>query len=382
MPRDWSRFRSKMVKILDNWYFKEMQEDEFKAKIAKNVLRLDNIRTMDQLSEFMSEQQNETIEPEELQWRVWIAPNFENNQSIMIWKSHHVIGDGVGVLCLLGMLQDHYDPKQYIQTTSKIPIWKRALLFVLKPITGILSLIQFAFWPADKNFIKPEKINLVGKKKNAICKPFEVQKMKAIAKKYNEVTINDVFLGITSCALKEYLNNHGDVNTKTINIILPFSLRPIPQSQKELKLHNDFTGINFTLDLSTDFKDAVAKVRKNTNRLKSSIYPFGLRAVGQLSAIMPFIFGQIIMHWLLSKATLCCSNVPGPKNGLTYGGKTCHGFIALVPGIGDMAFGITGLSMQNNLYYAIQGDMQYIEEPKELQKIVERKYDELCKELD
>ncbi len=41
---------------------------------------------------------------DELQWKVWLVPNFNETQSIMIWKSHHVIGDGLGVMILLSTL--------------------------------------------------------------------------------------------------------------------------------------------------------------------------------------------------------------------------------------------------------------------------------------
>jgi rRNA pseudouridine-1189 N-methylase Emg1 (Nep1/Mra1 family) len=37
MPKDWRRFRSCMVKILDNWYFKELPQAEFERQIADNV---------------------------------------------------------------------------------------------------------------------------------------------------------------------------------------------------------------------------------------------------------------------------------------------------------------------------------------------------------
>lgn len=83
-------------------------------------------------------------------------------------------------------------------------------------------------------------------------------------------------------------------------------------------------------------------VKKKTGALKNSLYPHGLRAVGQLSALIPPIIGQIIITWILSKATMVFSNVPGPKNGLNYKGVHMHGFIALVPGNGDLAFGMTG----------------------------------------
>jgi len=55
----------------------------------------------------------------------------------------------------------------------------------------------------------------------------------------------------------------------------------------------------------------------------------------------------------IEKASLQLSNVPGPKTKLDLQGCKCKGFIALVPGIGDLAFGITALSMDDTLYMAI-----------------------------
>jgi hypothetical protein len=59
---------------------------------------------MEELSDLMQEQQNINLPENELQWKVWLVPNFNETQSIMIWKSHHVIGDGLGVMILLSTL--------------------------------------------------------------------------------------------------------------------------------------------------------------------------------------------------------------------------------------------------------------------------------------
>lgn len=48
--------------------------------------------------------QNIEMPENELQWKVWLVPDFSETQSLMIWKSHHVIGDGIGVLLLLSTL--------------------------------------------------------------------------------------------------------------------------------------------------------------------------------------------------------------------------------------------------------------------------------------
>ena len=47
--------------------------------------------------------------------------------------------------------------------------------------------------------------------------------------------------------------------------------------------------------------------------MKNSIYPFGVNALTQLIAWFPGIVGQLIMMWVVSKATIVMSNVPGPK---------------------------------------------------------------------
>lgn len=72
---------------------------------------------------------------------------------------------------------------------------------------------------------------------------------------------------------------------------MPFSFRPVPKKREDLKCHNDFSGLNFTLDLSTDFKEACAKTQKKTRALKTSLYPHGIRAVQEISSLLPGIIG-------------------------------------------------------------------------------------------
>jgi hypothetical protein len=59
------------------------------------------------------------------------------------------------------------------------------------------------------------------------------------------------------------------------------------------------------------------------------------------------------MMWVVSKATLVLSNVPGPKDGLNYPGAKGIGFVALIPGLGDLAFGISAVSMLDRLYMTV-----------------------------
>jgi len=61
------------------------------------------------------------------------------------------------------------------------------------------------------------------------------------------------------------------------------------------------------------------------------------------------------MMWVVSKGTVVMSNVPGPKNGVNWPDKKMKGigFFALIPGLGDLAFGISAISMKDRLYMAV-----------------------------
>jgi hypothetical protein len=103
---------------------------------------------------------------------MWICPNGENNETYGLLKLHHSLTDGLGCLIALGSTQDVYRPEEFIQTTTVLPLWQKALFFVLKPFTLTYAFIFFLFWRTDKNCIKPGDAKLDGLKNNAISKCF------------------------------------------------------------------------------------------------------------------------------------------------------------------------------------------------------------------
>jgi len=58
MPKDWRRFRSCMIKVLDQYYFKELPQEELKKQLARAVVRKDGVHSMDDLSAVMEAEQN------------------------------------------------------------------------------------------------------------------------------------------------------------------------------------------------------------------------------------------------------------------------------------------------------------------------------------
>jgi len=61
MPKEWLRMRSKLVKKLDNYYFKELKGEDLKKQLDDAFVVREDIVHLDQVSQLMSEEQNKTL---------------------------------------------------------------------------------------------------------------------------------------------------------------------------------------------------------------------------------------------------------------------------------------------------------------------------------
>jgi hypothetical protein len=114
MAGQWQRCRSKLIKVADAYYFKEMTPEELKQQLEEHVKIRRDIKTMAQVEDLMGQEQNTYIDTDGLQWRLWIFPEFPGDELVVIMKVHHVIADGLGHQIVMTMLQDDYDPKMMI----------------------------------------------------------------------------------------------------------------------------------------------------------------------------------------------------------------------------------------------------------------------------
>ena len=159
-------------------------------------------------------------------------------------------------------------------------------------------------------------------------------------------------------------------------MLLPFSLRQLPQTKHDHVLNNDVSSICFSLPLRAAFEDAIRDVSTQTRALKNSWTPFGNHALQQVIAACPPWLAQTIVYWLSNKATVVLSSVPGTKTGYKYDGCESTGVIALLPGLCDISFGISAASMRGRLYMAITADEVIVENPQEIKDLIEQYYDE------
>jgi hypothetical protein len=176
------------------------------------------------------------------------------------------------------------------------------------------------------------------------------------------------------------LKEQGD-NSREFNVLTPVSQRPIPQSASEHVLSNDFTLLCIRLPLVDEFEKAIKTISKKTKALKKSLEPLAVTALAHLTTWLPPALNYIVTQSVFNKSTLVLSNLAGPRNGYLYEGIRSKGFCAVVPGLGELAFGITAMSMCDRLYLTIFAEKNVIDDCSKIQELLEMNYESEVRNL-
>jgi hypothetical protein len=244
-----------------------------------------------QLAEFMSKEQAIRDPTDNVQWRCWLFPDYTETESVMIYKVHHCIGDGISLVMMFANLCDTPDIQTFPQITMRFPLWQRVLINLLVPfMIAFIAIRQFCWWSRETNAIKNPKVEdqMTAYKAMALSKdvPIEMVKLKC---KTLGATINEFVFGIISQTMKQYLVSQGDTTTRWIRIALPFSLRPPPAYPMGFEFKNDFAVLPVDMRLVDDLKTGIKVIQKDLAPLKASPMPFGWYYASYFILSLPFI---------------------------------------------------------------------------------------------
>ena len=95
------RCRSKLVKHMSEYYFKEMKGAELQRAIADGfVILKDELRSDEAIQSFVEQEQPVRDPLDTLQYMVFISHDHSPTESLLILKSHHCMCDGIATLVM------------------------------------------------------------------------------------------------------------------------------------------------------------------------------------------------------------------------------------------------------------------------------------------
>lgn len=87
-----------------------------------------------------------------VQYRIWIVPNYSENESAIIIKVHHCMADGLGFASFLLSVSDDYDMRS-LPALKPLPLWKRLFVNLAFPFITPPQCFKILTKVKDRNAI-------------------------------------------------------------------------------------------------------------------------------------------------------------------------------------------------------------------------------------
>lgn len=178
-------------------------------------------------------------------------------------------------------------------------------------------------------------------------------------------TVNDVLNNAMAGGLRRYLKRFGEPDESlTFRCAMPVSLRPLDAISE---LGNRFGLIFLPLPVGiADSELRLARIRENSARLRRSAEPMVVLKVLAAMGRLPRVAHGALLKLFGSKATAVFTNVPGPRQRLSFAGHKVRDIFFWVPQAGRLGLGVSIFSYAGGARMGVGTDAGLIPDPERI----------------
>lgn len=298
-------------------------------------------------------------------WQLQLIPSFGEDGSAVVFRIHHVMGDGIGLVGVLFSLMDS-GPKggqlmpAVVDRGGKPP--NKWLLGASAAMAGPVMLAQKAMWRRDRSGLHGPSLG--GQKRVAWTPGLSVARLKAIKNHYG-TTLNDVLVSCVAGAFRRYSEGRDGEAMGQLQVSMPINVR---SASEPPTMDNKFAAV--LLSLPVEVADPFARLnetKRRMDRLKRSVEPFATYGVVKVTlASLPFGVSRRLLDYYANKCSCVLSNVPGPQESPWVAGRKLRSMIFWVPQRSGIGIGISLLSFAGELRMGVLADTVLIPDPRQL----------------
>ena len=91
--------------------------------------RLDrNFNSEQEAIEFLQEWSQEKIPENKVQWEILVVENYTKDTSLIFWKAHHIISDGIGLVMLIAYMNGDIKKDTLVKSSNSL-WWFNFMIF-------------------------------------------------------------------------------------------------------------------------------------------------------------------------------------------------------------------------------------------------------------
>ena len=191
---------------------------------------------------------------------------------------------------------------------------------------------------------------------------FPVGELDALRRLATGATLNDVFMSISSGAVRQYLQDKGELPVQSFNALMPFSTRG---ENKSGDVGNQVGMISIPVHSHiADPAERLDAIRKQTMVTKAQINPARNAFDARVSDLLPAPVAALVARkTLLPQVNFTLSNVRGPNVPLYMAGARLHTFMPFNVLLDGLGLSITGFSYNGILWISAVADRKMMPDP-------------------
>ena len=375
--------RSKVAKVLGDYYFKNMPKNYDYSQHFSNLSK--NISSKEELSEQINRELYKPISEDKPMWEMVIG-TFKKKFSLVYVRMHHAYGDGLSCLHMHLRYHDNYHGLK--QKFIKFPKFHRIMLCLIMliyiPYKMVVTLLQNTETGGFKSPTPAYETT------TAISQHFDVDRTSKIAKHF-KVSINDLLTSAMYTSSSRYIHMSAHIRKKhgkNMNIVVPMSLRQ-PFESSAFEVNNDITLLPMVMPLhiSNTFRDSITQlnsIHKSFVEAKHSLFPSAFYLFFRyLNLFIPCaITNRIVMNGQ-GKSSFLISNMAGPGNELALHQCPLNKIYLFLPAFGRLHISFVCVSYAGKLVMTSFADKNIIPNLGGFMQVfhgVMREYDEHVRE--
>ncbi len=294
------------------------------------------------------------LSPDQPLWSLTDIRGLASQQRVLLFRAHHVIGDGMAMAKLLLSLCDEDDvglPRPRGRAQAPDGPWVER---VTARLDAGVDMVRAATQLVTMNPETPSPLMgpLDGTKQVAWSEPFPLSRIQTVRDALGG-TVNDVLVSAVAGALHVTLD---DPELADLHALVPVYLHPLSAPIPK-DLGNHFAPIFLRLPSSTP--NAVTRlqhVRRRTHSLKKGQMPLVSAAAVHVIGHAPRSVENVAVDHFAARASLVLTNVPGPRSAVHVAGARIDDILFFVPQPASIGVGLSLFSYNGSVRLGVSAD--------------------------
>ena len=373
---NYPRFTQKVGTRFGLPYWVEDQHFDIRKHIE--LESFDHEVTREELQSYMATMARVPLDSSRPLWHMHVIDRVQGGHAI-VFRVHHSITDGLGLVHVLNHLTDDSD------TQGKTPSKVGHPLFAQPTPPSVCSYVNKAMrwlkigFHVGRLSVQPSdertqlKAPMSGEKKLVWLPPMAMDQVRATSKRVG-VTINDLWVGAVSGALRRYQAERGERgDNKALRAAVTFNLR---EKSNAYQLGNEFGLV--AVDLPTNHDDPNVRLSESSRRMtavKRSQQPRATMVFLSIVAFFPAMLQRFALNLFTSKGSAVLTNIEGPSRARYLAGSRLSDLICWVPQTGKIGIGLSFISYAGQIQMALFVDTKLVDDPDRLMELTREEFD-------